>query len=141
MVQACFACIEGSYKSSSCCLFLFLATYIQFTLLYLLLGKERKKERKKESTNTLDNCIPDFLSRFFGSKCKSAVGLCSGAAISLVDVTSAIIKERKRRKGNERQRKAEHWEQIITLYTMVRNDKCKKITAAVKLTTITIMKK
>ena len=31
-------CIEGSYKSSSCCLSV-LPTCIQFTLLYLLLGK------------------------------------------------------------------------------------------------------
>jgi len=33
-----FACIEGSYKSSSCCLSV-LPTCIQFTLVYLLLGK------------------------------------------------------------------------------------------------------
>ena len=31
-------CIEGSYKSCSCCLSV-LPTYNQFTLLYLLLGK------------------------------------------------------------------------------------------------------
>ena len=47
LYDVCFACTEGSSKSSSCCLSV-LPTCIQFTFLYLLLGNEsKKKERKK----------------------------------------------------------------------------------------------
>ena len=49
LYDVCFACIESSYKSSSCCLSV-LPTYIQFVRFYICcwVNKERKK-RKKEN--------------------------------------------------------------------------------------------
>jgi len=47
----CFACIEGSYKSSSCCLSV-LPTYIQ-CVRFCICCWVKNKERKKESVNSV----------------------------------------------------------------------------------------